>query len=221
MKIQLQRKGYSISCRHCFINFKGHAICSGCAKGYLLRDLEGKGETGLARLVHVFTLVESRTERNTIRPEIFNPDAETDTVVRYSKVMFRGGLTAMYTHHEYSIETTKCPECQAGSLLYTICRNSECPNCGKDGLSRKDAFGQVKTCSDIIIYGPVQPAIEALQKQFQVVLSHGSEMTYRFLRQPSLRMSRDEICKVLAKRFDMTPEEFSQLSGRLDAEDQN
>ena len=108
MKIQLQRKGYSISCRHCFINFKGHAICSGCAKGYLLRDLEGKGETGLARLVHVFTLVESRTERNTIRPEIFNPDAETDTVVRYSKVMFRGGLTAMYTHHEYSIETTKC-----------------------------------------------------------------------------------------------------------------
>lgn len=216
MKIQLQREGYSISCRYCFVNFKGHAICSDCARGYLLRDLEG--EAGLARLVHVFTLVESRTERNTIRPEIFNPDTETDTVVQYSKVMFHSGLTAMYTHHEYTIETTKCPECQSGSLLYTICRNSECPNCSKEGLSRKDDF-------DIQIYlgdfPPVQPAIEALQKQFQTVVSLGSEMTCRFLRQPDMRMSREKIYEVMANRFDMTPHEFTQLSDRLDNEDQN
>jgi len=46
-------------------------------------------------------------------------------------------------------------------------------------------------------------------------------MTCRFLRQPSLRMSREKIYEVMANRFDMTPEEFSKLSGRLDAEDQN
>ena len=218
MKIQLQTEGYSISCRYCFVNFKGHAICSDCAKGYLLRDLDGRGETGMARLVHVFTLTESRTERGTIRPEIFNPDAETDVVVRYSKVMFHGGLTAMYTHHEYSIETTKCPECESGSLLYIIWRNSECPNCGKEGLSRKDAFGQIQI-RPLGDFPSLQSSIEAFQKQSQIVISHGSEMTYRFLRQH--KISREAVYEAMVKRFDMTPEEFSQLSDRLDTEGQN
>jgi len=163
--------------------------------------------------------VESRTERNTIRPEICNPNTETDIVVQYSEVMFHGQSTVLHTHHEYSIEPTKCPECPTGSLLFDLNAYSKCPNCGRNSLFRKDDCGQVQSRPKAVVFGPPNIDPEAIRMQLQIVMSIGSEKTYRFLRELDPRMSHQRIYEIMSRGLGVTPEDFLHLATQVDAED--
>jgi len=135
MKIELRERSYSISCKSCFVDFFGHAICSNCADGYLLKDIED----GLSRLFRVFHLTETRTPKNKIRIKIDELDIETDVDLRYSVITtFHELIDRTSTHREYSIDEIECSACQSGHLIFLIPDNSECPNCGRNGLSRGD-----------------------------------------------------------------------------------
>ena len=143
MKIELRQPGYQISCKHCFVNFSGHAICNHCADGYLLRDIETDGEKGLARLVRVFHLTETRTTRNRRRIKTEDPNAEAETVLTFSIVTTYQEVSVndeafirTSTHRVYSIDEIQCSACRSGHLIFVFPDNSKCPSCGWFGLSR-------------------------------------------------------------------------------------